>query len=667
MENTLDLKVFEAMPGITVLLSPDSPHFTIIAVTDHYLQVVDRKRKDLVGKSLLQSFPSREGDLHFSSEDVLFTSLQRVLLHKQPDDLLRHRYDIPAAGGQFTERWWNIHNQPVLNEEGEVLYILHTSVDITHIVHSDKRESEIKEIERFNDLFMQAPVAICIVQGSEHRVELANETMLQLLGRTLAMIGKPIQESLTEARQQGLIEILDFVSKTGGSHHVTGFPATLLINGERELRYFDMIFKPFYQQGGVTGVFCIAHNVTAQVQAREQIKEQEEELRLALEIADLGTFRLDLLQNKASNSTRIDEWFGYDKQGYSREEGFNAIHPEDREGVDRIILATMQDEANSFHDIIYRVVHPTTGIIRYLRSFGKTLFNNEGPYLIIGIIQDVTTQEQYRQQMEENEMELQRRVLERTLELQTLNEELRRTNANLEEFAYAASHDMKEPIRKIHFFADRLKVRLEGKMEEEDKRFFERMELASKRMATLIDDLLLYSHISRGAAVKEPVDLNNKLTLVLEDLELEIQEKGARIIVEKLPVVQGHRRQLQQLFQNLISNALKYSRSGETPQVLVKAKSIHPAESNWAFLKDADQPYYLITIQDNGIGFEPHEGERIFNVFTRLHGNTEYKGTGVGLSIARKVVENHNGYISAEGEPGKGATFYVFLPAAINS
>jgi PAS domain S-box-containing protein len=258
-------------------------------------------------------------------------------------------------------------------------------------------------------------------------------------------------------------------------------------------------------------------------------------------------------------------------------------------------------------------------------------------------------------------------IKEVQLQLERYVEDLKRSNQNLEEFAYAASHDLKEPIRKIHIFSDRLKVSLQDKLGAEDKMYFDRMGHATQRMNSLIDDLLLYSHVSRGAETNEMVVLNDKVNKVLEDLELEITEKEAQIMVDDLPTIKGHRRQLQQLFQNLISNAIKYNRPGIAPEVRISSRTIYASDKALEIpgLRERlnNFKYHLIQVSDNGIGFQPEEAERIFNVFTRLHGNAEYKGTGIGLSIVRKVAENHGGYTWAESESGKGATFKVLFPA----
>ena len=250
------------------------------------------------------------------------------------------------------------------------------------------------------------------------------------------------------------------------------------------------------------------------------------------------------------------------------------------------------------------------------------------------------------------------------LQLEQKVEELKRSNKNLEEFAYAASHDLKEPIRKINFFSDRLKSLLAERQDSEEAAMVERMEKAAQRMGLLVDDLLEYSHISRGIDKLEEVDLNKKLHLVLEDLELTVQDKKASIIIEHLPVIKGHKRQMQQLFQNLVSNALKYSKADVPPHITITSRTINGSEAAGPVpVLDQSRVYHLVEVRDNGIGFDQEYAERIFNVFTRLHGKGEYPGAGVGLSIVRKVVENHQGYIWAESVLGEGSVFKLLLPA----
>lgn len=250
------------------------------------------------------------------------------------------------------------------------------------------------------------------------------------------------------------------------------------------------------------------------------------------------------------------------------------------------------------------------------------------------------------------------------LELERNVEDLKRSNANLEDFAYAASHDMKEPIRKIHYFADKIRNSISQRFKEDESLYFSRMEAAAKRMGALIDDLLSYSQVSVKPKLFEEVDLNNTIIQVLGDLEIEIEEKNAIIEVEPLPTINGNQRQVQQAFQNLVSNAIKFNKPGVPPFITIKTKKITGAglPVHLSF-EQQQKTFYLVEFCDNGIGFDQSDAERIFNVFTRLHGNIDYRGTGIGLSIVRKVAENHKGYVTATGQPGEGACFTMIFPA----
>jgi signal transduction histidine kinase len=240
------------------------------------------------------------------------------------------------------------------------------------------------------------------------------------------------------------------------------------------------------------------------------------------------------------------------------------------------------------------------------------------------------------------------------LELENKIVQLERSNRQLEEFAHAASHDLKEPVRKIQIFTAMLRNQLDGRLTDGETSTLERIERATGRMRLLIDDLLLYTHVSLNPLEKEAIDLNDTLAQVFEDLDVDIQQKNATVNTMPLPVVNGYKRQLQQLFQNLISNALKYSHKDRSAVVDIITEQA----------SDNGTIYHVVEVKDNGIGFEQEYAEKIFQMFTRLHGKSEYSGTGVGLSIVKKIVDNHQGIIRVESTPGQGASFSVWLPVA---
>ena len=249
------------------------------------------------------------------------------------------------------------------------------------------------------------------------------------------------------------------------------------------------------------------------------------------------------------------------------------------------------------------------------------------------------------------------------LQLESKVEELKRTNANLEEFAYAASHDLQEPLRKIHTFTERLKHDLAKQLTTAQEGVFQRIEVSTQRMRNLIEDLLAYSQLSVNPDSYAPVVLNQVMQHVLQDLETLIGESKAVIEINPLPTIKGNERQLTQLFQNLVGNAIKYRKKGVPPHVTINSKIADDRDLTRLNLSHVHrQSYYHIQVRDNGIGFDQENAERIFQVFQRLHGRSEYEGTGVGLAIVQKVVRNHEGFIWAESAPEAGAVFNLILP-----
>ena len=241
-----------------------------------------------------------------------------------------------------------------------------------------------------------------------------------------------------------------------------------------------------------------------------------------------------------------------------------------------------------------------------------------------------------------------RRHTERRLEVQRM--ELQRSNAALDEFASVASHDLQEPLRKILAFGERLGAASVG-LTGDGRVHLDRMLSAAARMRTLISDLLSYSQITTSTQAFVPTDLSEIARAVISDLETVIAEDGARIIVGELPTLQADPMQMRQLLQNLLGNALKYRSKDVTPIVRLTAER-------------AGSQHYAITVADNGIGFSNQYAEKIFKMFERLHGRTEYAGAGIGLAICRKIVERHSGTIVAKGTAGQGATFTITLPIA---
>lgn len=248
------------------------------------------------------------------------------------------------------------------------------------------------------------------------------------------------------------------------------------------------------------------------------------------------------------------------------------------------------------------------------------------------------------------------------LNRQALITELQRSNANLEQFAYVASHDLQEPLRKVIAFGDVLQEQFAPALSETGVDMIKRMQTAANRMQVLIKDLLTYSRVASKRDPFRPIDINRIVTDVLVDLETTIHEKAATITMDSLPKMPGDAMQIRQLFQNLLSNALKFSRPGIAPVIHIDCRPARGHEFDMVPVTESRRRFYCIDVHDNGIGFEPKYAERIFQVFQRLHSRSQYAGTGIGLAIVQKVVENHKGYVSAVGHLGTGTTFKILLP-----
>lgn len=300
----------------------------------------------------------------------------------------------------------------------------------------------------------------------------------------------------------------------------------------------------------------------------------------------------------------------------------------------------------------------------------KPLKNSKGEvYAILNMAVDVTEQVISRQELEQSEEryrqlanELERRVGQRTDELRQANIELVNSNNNLQQFAYAASHDMQEPLRKIQSFGSRLLSTYSDKLDDNGKYMLNRIQDASKRMSAMIDDLLAYSRLTTREGEFGAVQLDDIVHSVLADLELSIQEQKTDIIVEDLPVVWGNGPQLTQLMQNLISNAVKYRLPNQESVIRLSYRAVEQTEKEALPKLLPDHQYIRLEVSDNGIGFDEIYLDRIFQMFQRLHGRSEFSGSGIGLALCKKVVQNHHGHITARSQPGKGATFIVYLP-----
>ncbi|HXS36061.1 MAG TPA: ATP-binding protein [Flavipsychrobacter sp.] len=273
---------------------------------------------------------------------------------------------------------------------------------------------------------------------------------------------------------------------------------------------------------------------------------------------------------------------------------------------------------------------------------------NDGAALSV-IITDLTAIKKVQEQLEDNNRQL-----------AAMNKALEVSNHDLMQFASVASHDLQEPLRKVDIFSSLLLSKVGNSLEDEARVYIKKITGAIKRMKILITDVLNYSKLSEGGNEFQRIDLNEIAKETLDDFELAIKEKNAVITIGSLPVLDGNKGQIRQVFQNIFSNALKFSKPGQDARISVTSKKV--AEKSFASQEAADGKYCIISIKDNGIGFDEKYLPNIFALFERLHTKDKYEGTGIGMAITKKIIEKHNGLINAISSVGNGAEFLILLP-----
>lgn len=388
----------------------------------------------------------------------------------------------------------------------------------------------------------------------------------------------------------------------------------------------------------------------------EDLKVANAQLNIAQDIARIGHWEWDVVQNKVTWSRQLYKIYDVDEsEALSYETYLSHLHPEDKDFVNNTIQQAYANK--SFPSFTHRI-KTKAGEEKIIQSRGDIIMAVNGDVIrMIGTAQDITDAQKAQQQMVER------------------SQELENTNAELQKFAYVASHDLQEPLRKIMTFASLLERELGNNVPEAGKMYLEKIVQSSGRMQRLIDDILQFSSLKATTDAYRSTDLNDVVRQVLSDMEVKIESSSAVVSVDDLPPIEAIPSQMGQLFQNLISNAIKFKKEGEKVDINITC-TIIPADElksygwideqtsalggysyNWS-----RERFAKITVKDNGIGFQESYAEKIFEIFQRLHNAKTYEGTGIGLAICKKIVDNHHGTITAESKSGAGAAFTIILP-----
>ncbi|MDO9374802.1 MAG: PAS domain S-box protein [Ferruginibacter sp.] len=607
-------------------------------VNENFLQLIGKSKTEVEHKNLWESIPEVAPIYSPILQKVFDTGIgYKATEHK----VTMTRHEVPE------DLYLSFVYEPLKDEVGGVKAVMIVAMDVTTEVNARNR---IEEGElRWKRLTNVVP-AFIFTATPEGTISFVSDKFLEFTG-------------------------LGFEEAIGESHFETIHPNDRLANQEKWQRsmttrkVFENEVRWKHRNGEYRWVVVRA----------EPVKDHEGNIiswiASGMDISELKKVQQELVESESRFRSMADAmpqlvWtstpggkFNYFNQAAIDYTGLNHAQLED-DGWLNILNAEEQGASRdhwiasmeSGKDFIYHHrFRGKDGDYRWQLSRAVPQRDIEGNIkLWIGTSTDIHAQKTISQDLE-------KMVQERTQELLEVNYDLERSNEELKQFAYIASHDLQEPLRKIITFSNRLND-LDG-LPSTGAVYLDKISVSAKRMSHLINDLLDFSSTTRNSTSFEPTNLSELLYELLSDFELEIQNKHALIEIGELPVVMAMNMQMTQLFHNLLSNALKFTRPGVQPVININAQRVLGNSIANQVSADRSTEYWEIIVEDNGIGFDQKFSEQIFAIFQRLHGKSTFEGTGIGLALCRRIVDNHNGFIIGESAPGEGAKFRIFLPA----
>lgn len=564
-------------------------------------------------------------------------------------DFWKEKYDSGLKGercsfevhvppmGNIPDRWSDVTINPIFNTLNEVIGVACYARDNTDakIAAQAMQQSE----ERFRIMFEKAPMGIALIDSYTGHIYNVNNKFASIAGRSIEELKTIDWMSITHP--EDVQEDLDNM-KLLNEKKISGFTMQKrYIKPDGAHVWIQMSIVPIeHNEPGNPRHLCMIEDITQLKQSINEIQSSNERFNLVAKATNDAIWDWDLESNKVIRlGTGLEKYFGYNSETASVDNDFwlRYVHPDDLPSVLASRQQVLDDPSKTNWSDEYWFLK-ANGQYAYVYDKGYIIRNHEGKAIrMIGATQDITEQKKADLLLKDLNLKLEKRALE-----------LEKSNAELERFAYVASHDLQEPLRMISSFLQLFEKKYKGHIDETADKYIHFAVDGAERMKRLIHDLLEYSRAGRSQEELGDTDMNKVTAEVVYTYEPEIQKRNAIVKIGALPVLSATRRvQMIQLLQNLIGNALKYNNS---IQPIIQIESTE-TETNWQ-----------IAIKDNGLGFEPKYAEKIFLIFQRLHNKEEYSGTGIGLAICKKIMELHGGTISVASEPGAGSTFYLTFP-----
>ena len=604
-------------------------------------------KKDLVGKSVREILPEIESQGYLSLLDQVYTGREPYVGQEMPLELNK-----PGTGSFST--YINFVLQTYSDEAGQTEGILVFCYDVSELVQNRKR---IEEAEQRARLAIEAAELGTFDWDLKNQAFISSPRLLEIFGF----------KGQFDVNHQHLIDCLDPADRLSRDRALvesfsTGFLhyESRIIRNDKSIKWVNVYGKVVHnKKGEPIRMLGTVMDITPQKAAWEELRESESRFRLLADSMPQLIWTGDATGDLQYFNEAVYSFTGMQFEELKKDGWLNIVHPDEQKEND---LKWKQSIRSGNEFIIEHRLRNAEGKYRWMLTRALPQRDLEGKIQIwVGTSTDIDEQKIFMMALED-------KVRERTLSLQDSNRrleetilELERTNKELESFNYVASHDLQEPLRKIIAFSRRIEEKEKESFSPLSKDYFNRIVAAASRMQNLIDGLSMYGITKEEEPVFELVDLNNLFAEIIADIKESIQIKKARIICQNLPSISAIPIQCYQLFNNLLVNALKYSKQNIPPVVEIGAERVPGYDLDFpGALKNIR--YWKISVTDNGIGFEQQFEHKIFELFQRLHSKTDYIGTGIGLAICKKIMNNHHGFIAAKGITDRGSTFSVYFP-----